>query len=507
MKTKNLAVYLLIAALGSSIFTVAALKLSGLDRRTVVLQEVSKGDSPENLAQFAKKDPDLKSTKFNVPVDFTAAAEKVTPMVVHIVATQDMSHTNLRRNEDIPDLFRDFFGDDFGREFRNRGPQNATGSGSGVIISQDGYIVTNNHVVENASKVEVILNDKRSYKADVIGTAPATDLAVLKINEKNLPNIILGNSDEVKVGEWVLAVGNPFNLESTVTAGIVSAKGRSLNILRDKDKAPIEAFIQTDAAVNPGNSGGALVNVRGELIGINTAIATPTGTYAGYSFAIPVNIAKKVIKDLIEYGSVQRGYLGVTIRQLDGKFAQELGLKNISEGVYVENFATNSAARDAGIQPGDVIVAIDGRKIKTSPELLEEVAKRRPGDKVAVEVIRNGNPKTFQVFLKGQDGEMEVAEKKGNDIQRLLGAELEDLSAEEKRKLGITGGVKISRLFSGKLSKQTDMREGFVVTKMGGEPVKNKEEFLSKLSRIKGGVFLSGVYPDAEGEYYYAFGM
>ena len=361
---------LALVAMMSSIFTISAYKLVGFDRNLVIFEASKSGNTDENLVKLAKKDGDTKAGKLDLPADFIAAAEKTTPTVVHIFATQDISKNQRFQNNDIPDFFRDFFGDDFGGNLRKnpRGPQQAQSSGSGVILSQDGYIVTNNHVVANASSLEVTMNDQRTYKAEVIGTSPEMDLAVIKIKETNLPHIVFGNSDNVKVGEWVLAVGNPFNLESTVTAGIVSAKGRNLNILREKGLDAIESFIQTDAAVNPGNSGGALINTQGELIGINTAIATPTGTYAGYSFAVPVNIVRKVVKDLIEYGTVQRGYLGVTIRQLDGKYAEEKGIKNISEGVYVESVAENSAAKEAGVQAGDVIVGLDGKKIKSSPE-------------------------------------------------------------------------------------------------------------------------------------------
>lgn len=503
MKTNQI-IPLLIVALFTSIVTLATYKLTGLDRNLVIFEEAKSSKKDENLVKLAKKG-DLKDKKLSDVPDFADIAEKATPMVVHIVATQTSKNTT-RRGGELPDMFREFFGDDFGgREFR--GPQKSQGSGSGVIISNDGYIVTNNHVIEDATEVEVILSDKRTYKAQVIGTAPSTDLAVIKINEKNLPNIVLGNSDNVRVGEWVLAVGNPFNLESTITAGIVSAKGRSLNILRDKDQAPIEAFIQTDAAVNPGNSGGALINTKGELIGINTAIATPTGTYAGYSFAVPVNIVKKVMKDLIEYGTVQRGYLGVVIRQVDGRFAQEKGLKDISEGVYVESVNENSAGAIAGIKSGDVIIGLDGKNIKSSPELLEEIGKRRPGDKVALEVIRNGKTQIINVYLKNKEGNTEITTKKTNDVLSVLGAEISEVSATEKRELGIEGGVKVNKINGGKIGKETDMKEGFIITRMGGQPIKSLEDFTKKLQNTKGGVFLSGVYPDVEGEFYYAFGM
>jgi Do/DeqQ family serine protease len=374
-------------------------------------------------------------------------------------------------------------------------------------VSQDGYIVTNNHVVADAIEVEVVLSDKKTYKAEVIGTAPTVDLAIIRIKERNLPNVVFGNSDEVKVGEWVLAVGNPFNLESTVTAGIVSAKGRNLNILRDKGADAIESFIQTDAAVNPGNSGGALINTRGELIGINTAIATPTGTYAGYSFAVPANIVIKVMKDLIEYGSLQRGYLGINIQEFNGKFAEEKGIKDLSEGVYVAGVNPGSAAADAGIKEGDVIVGMDGKKIKSSPELLGEIARRRPGDKVQLEIIRNNKKQSFNVFLKGKEGSQEFSTRtESGDVLRNLGGTLGEVSSAEKSQLKIVGGAKIKQVTGGKL-RRAGVQDGFIVTRMNGQAIKSVDDFVKKLESIPTGedVLLRGKYADSEEEYYYGF--
>lgn len=492
---------MLLIALLTSVATIVMYKIVGFDRNQVVFQEVSPKSSNDNLAKLAKTE---KLSKANVPFDFVEAASKVTPMVVHIIATQDNSaRNNSKSREEMPDLFREFFGDDL-RQFR--GPQKSQGSGSGVIISADGYIVTNNHVIENAGEVEVILNDKRSYKAEIVGTAPTTDLAVIKIKEKGLPAIVMGNSDEVKVGEWVLAVGNPFNLESTVTAGIVSAKARSIDILRQRGNDAVESFIQTDAAVNPGNSGGALVNTNGELVGINTAIATPTGTYAGYSFAVPVNIVKKIIRDLIEYGTIQRGYLGVNIVQMNGKLAEEKGLKNISEGVYVDKVNENSAAKDAGVKEGDVIIGLDGKRIKSSPELLEEIARRRPGDKVKLEILRNGVNKNIEVFLKNKDGNEKAVIKQSGELMKTLGAELENLNTAELKELKLKGGVKVSRIIGGKLLR-SGMSEGFIITHVNDDPVKSVDDFLQKMEKMKGRVMLSGRYPDDEGEYSYGFMM
>jgi serine protease Do len=501
MNKQNLLSLALVAVL-SSAFTFGIFKLSGMAGDQVVLQQVAPNSQTENLAKLAKKD---NLEKPNVPADFVQIAEKATTSVVHIHAKQGANRTTQKRGQDeMPDIFREFFGDDMFR----RGPQGGgESSGSGVIVSQDGYIVTNNHVVADAAEVEVVLSDKKTYKAEVIGTAPTVDLAVIRIKERNLPNVVFGNSDEVKVGEWVLAVGNPFNLESTVTAGIVSAKGRNLNILRDKGADAIESFIQTDAAVNPGNSGGALINTKGELIGINTAIATPTGTYAGYSFAVPANIVIKVMKDLIEYGSLQRGYLGINIQEFNGKFAEEKGIKDLSEGVYVAGVNPGSAAADAGIKEGDVIIGMDGKKIKSSPELLGEIARRRPGDKVQLEVIRNNKKQTFNIFLKGKESSQELSNRtESGDVLRGLGGTLGEVSSTEKTQLKIAGGAKIKQVTGGKL-RRAGVQDGFIVTRMNGQAIKSVDDFVKKLESIPAGedVLLRGKYPDADEEYYYGF--
>ena len=349
-------------------------------------------------------------------------------------------------------------------------PQPRVGSDSGVIINESGYIVTNNQVVANADDIEVGLHDNRTYKASVIGTDPATDLALIQIKETDLPTLPFVNSDDVRIGEWVLAVGNPFNLNSTVTAGIVSATARNINILRDQ--YAIESFIQTDAAINPGNSGGALVNLEGGLIGINTAIASPTGAYAGYGFAVPSNIVSKVVEDLLKYGSVQRGYLGVMIRGVNSTLAEEEDLEVIT-GIYVDSLLENSAAREAGIQEGDVIVSINGSTVNTAPKLQELIARKRPGDEIEVKVNRNGTEKTFTVTLNNREGNTEIVAQEKNETLNMLGADFETLDEETAQKLNIDGGVKVSRLYPGKLRKDTDMQEGFIITKVDGKPVKN----------------------------------
>lgn len=317
-----------------------------------------------------------------LPANFTEAATKAMPTVVHIRSVQQVEPRTTRERR-----FQEFFGT----------PRPSQATGSGVIISKKGYIVTNNHVVEGATEVEVTLYDKRKYKAEVLGTDPSTDLAVLRVDAPDLKAIDLGNSDNAQVGQWVLAVGNPFDLTSTVTAGIISAKGRDISIL--EGQYAIESFIQTDAAVNPGNSGGALVSTEGELIGINTAIATPTGTYAGYSFAVPVNLTKKVVQDIIDYGEVRRGYLGVTITALDNRMAKELGLQS-NNGVYVNRVLDDSGANAAGLQEGDVIVGVEGQDITSPNELQEKVGSRNPGDYVDLTIIRNGNRQTLSAQLQ-----------------------------------------------------------------------------------------------------------
>lgn len=326
----------------------------------------------------------------NTPFDFTAAAEIVTPVVVHIAAAESNDLSSQRRQGNDP--FGGFFGDGYFNQPKK-------GTGSGVIISEDGYIVTNNHVVEFADEIEVTLSNNKQYQATIIGTDARTDLAVLKIEAQGLPTLRYADSDAAKIGQWVLAVGNPLELTSTVTAGIISAKGRDINIIPGREA--IESFIQTDAAVNPGNSGGALVDAKGRLLGINTAIATRTGYYSGYSFAIPVNIMNKIVNDIIEYGSYQRGYLGVEIADLDNELAEELGL-DITQGVLIAGVEDGSPAQYAGVLPNDVIVEADGKPIKSYPELQELVGRTKVGDKITLAVNRNGAIQDIAVRLKAR---------------------------------------------------------------------------------------------------------
>lgn len=438
-----------------------------------------------------------------IPLDFTVAAEKVMPAVVHIRST----YTGQARPQyEIPEAFRDFFGP----MIPQQGPQRAQAAGSGVLINSDGYIVTNNHVIKDADEVEVALYDGRVYDAKVIGTDPDTDLAVVKIEEKDLPFLSFVDSNESKVGEWVLAVGNPFNLNSTVTAGIISAKGRSINILErntEQGSTAIESFIQTDAAINPGNSGGALVNLQGGLLGINTAIASPTGSYSGYGFAVPSNIVSKIVEDLIEFGVVQRGWLGVSITSVNSQLAGERDLK-VSSGAYIQAFANQSSAKEAGLKEGDVVVKIDNKPIRSNTSLIEYIGTRRPGDKVNITVNRDGKELTFPVVLKTREGKIGPVKPEDRDALAGLGMELEDVKENVLNDLGLEQGIMVTSLSNGKLARFTDIREGFIITKVNDRPVSSVKEFRELLKDKRAGelIILSGTYKDnPKSEYNYAF--
>ena len=480
MKISKVLGIALIAFLGG----VSALSLNWIfkDKNSYQNQEIS--------ANYQSSNNRLTSYNSNAgeQTDFTFAAEKTTNAVVHVKTTLSTGG----QNQTITDFF---FGNPYGGGMQGQ----AQASGSGVIISTDGYIVTNNHVVENATKIEVVLNDKRSYEAKLVGRDPSTDIALLKIDEKELPMITFGNSDDLKVGEWVLAVGNPFNLTSTVTAGIVSAKARNLNLL-DKNYA-IESFIQTDAAVNPGNSGGALVNTKGELIGINTAIASQTGSYSGYSFAVPSSIVKKVVADLTEFGTVQRAMLGVSIQDIDSDLAKKIGIDELT-GVYVADVNESSAAKDAGIQKDDIILKVNNILVNKVAELQEQISKFRPGEKVVITVKRNKNLKDFTVLLKNSLGTTGFVNKEASDV---LGATFEKPTESEMKKLGITHGVKISELGAGKLMK-AGVQQGFIITSINRMEVNSFEEIQNVLNRSRGGIYIEGIYPDGTSGYY-AFGI
>lgn len=420
--------------------------------------------------------------------EMVTAAEKTVDAVVHVKTAyvQQYSYGN---------PFLEYFFGDGGQ----RRSQPVVGSGSGVIISDNGYIVTNNHVIDKAQKIKVVLNDKREFDAELVGTDPGTDIALLKIDENNLPYVEPANSDNVKVGEWVLAVGNPFNLTSTVTAGIVSAKARNINLLREN--YGIEAFIQTDAAVNPGNSGGALVNRKGELIGINTAIASKTGSFSGYSFAVPVNIAMKVVEDLIEYGQVQRAVMGIMIHDLNERFASEKDIETL-EGVYIDNINTGGAADKAGIKPGDVIVRIGTVDIENVAELQEQLSKFRPGDELKVTILRDNKELEKDVVLQNKRGSTDILQ--GEDPIENLGALFEPVTKKEKKLLNISHGMKIVELESGKL-RSAGIHEGFIILAMNGMKIASENDIRQVIDQSKGGIMVEGIYPNGM-KAYYAFG-
>lgn len=421
--------------------------------------------------------------------DLTFAAEKSIHTVVHI-ATQSVRGGGWSSGNPF---FDEFFG------LRNQEPQIAQGYGSGVILSDDGYIVTNNHVIDKAQNIKVILNDKREFAAKLVGTDPSTDIALLKIDAKNLPFLSYGDSNNLKLGEWVLAVGNPFSLTSTVTAGIVSSMGRNLRM--NEDQYSIESFIQTDAVVNPGNSGGALVNQQGNLVGINTAIYSRTGSYSGYSFAVPVSIVQKVVADLKEFGTVQRAMLGVRIGDVTVEMAEKLKLDRI-EGVYVGEATSEGAAKEAGIKEGDVIVSVDGNPTRTSAELQERVSQYRPGDQVSVVVIRDNEKKPFKVTLRNTQGNTGIVRETYNAF---LGGQFETVTDKEKEKLEINNGLKITSLESGKL-KNAGIKEGFIITTVNKKPIYEVNDLKREINNAKGGILVEGIYPNGE-QAYYVFGV
>lgn len=459
--------------------------------------------TPLIVQQTAAKDKDVKFVSMpGLPaessVNFVSAAEKTIQGVVHVKTTYAMeSQSPFYSNDPFFDLL-------YGGRSK---PVQPMATGSGVIISSDGYIVTNNHVVDHAEKIEVVLEDKRTYEANVIGRDPNTDLALLKIKEKDLPFVAYGNSDNLHVGEWVLAVGNPFNLTSTVTAGIVSAKGRNLNALTADPQNgvyPIESYIQTDAAINPGNSGGALVNTAGELIGINAAIKSNTGSYAGYSFAIPVNIVKKVTTDLLEYGNVQRAFIGVSIRDLDSKLAEEKHIKNL-KGVFVNGLTNGGAGADAGILEGDVITKIADIEVNDVSELQEQVSKFRPGDKLVVTLNRNGEEKLVSLTLKNQKGDTQLVKEEKTEVASVLGGSFEPVSAGEMKKLNIKNGLKVTHLNGGKL-RSAGIREGFIITRIDKKSINTLDDVKEALENKEGGVLIEGLYSTGVAAYY-GFGL
>ncbi|WP_438946527.1 S1C family serine protease [Sediminibacterium sp.] len=443
----------------------------------------------------------------NNAIDFTAAATTGTPAVVHIktrTKAKQISNSQRQRNP-----FADMFGDDFGDFFggpRIQPEQRA--SGSGVIITEDGYIVTNNHVIDGADEINVTLANKKSYKATLIGQDPNSDLAVIKIEGKSFPYIVYGNSDDAKLGQWVLAIGYPFSLDVTVTAGIISAKARSIDINGRQGANPVESFIQTDAAVNPGNSGGALINTNGELIGINSAIASPTGSYAGYSYAIPVNMVKKIVTDIVKFGTVQRAYIGISYPkenlsdEAKRELEKELGTAyKEGEGVYITDTPEGGAAASAGLKKGDIITKIQGVNITTGPELQEQVARYKPGDKVTVQYKRGGKENTVTITLKNKAGNTDLVRR--SSVIEKLGGELVNLDKKVATANDVPGGVLVKKVGNGLLSKSR-MEDGFVITGINGKEIVNLDELKIALGNIKTGTIrIDGFYPGFEGRYTY----
>ncbi|MEE4215901.1 MAG: Do family serine endopeptidase [Bacteroidales bacterium] len=392
-------------------------------------------------------------------VDFSEVAENIVHTVVH-VKTKTIQNYSYRNP-----IMEFFYGE------QSSQPREVRGYGSGVIISSDGYIITNNHVIEGADEVDVTLNDNRTFHANVIGRDPSTDIAVLKIDSKGLPFVRYGDSDKLKLGQWVVAIGNPFNLTSTVTAGIVSAKGRSLGLLDSQYR--IESFIQTDAALNSGNSGGALVNTMGELVGITTAIISPSGAYAGNSFAIPINIVKKVVADLQEYGEVQRAIIGVNITDVTSELAEEENIKD-PKGVYITEIVPGGAAEEAGMKTGDVIVNFDGKKTDTAAELQERVSSKRPGDRVEVVVLRNNRKIEYDIVLRNLAGGTDVVEA-GGDSGVIFGVRLEPLTTAEKSEYRLTAGMKVTNVQDGRF-EDLGIREGYIIFEINGEEISTYED-------------------------------
>lgn len=499
MKLKNIFLVIFISAV-TALVSVWGYNKWMISTQKTVIQET--GKLPVNYAGF------FDGQRAAGPVDFTAASTSATPAVVHIkTKTKARQATNNLPRGRNP--FSDLFGDDFGDLFG--GPNSSTipeqrASGSGVLISEDGYIVTNNHVIDGADDINITLNNKRSYKATLVGADPSSDIAVLKIDGKSFPYMVYGNSDDVKLGQWVLAVGYPLTLDVTVTAGIISAKARTIGINRRQSENPIESFLQTDAAVNPGNSGGALINTDGQLVGINSAIASPTGSYAGYSYAVPVNIVKKVVNDLMKFGTVQRAFLGIQYSSGDPTEDErkEYGLRE-GEGVLVSDVPADGAAYAAGIKKGDIVIKINNVKVSTGPEMVEQVTRYKPGDKVTVTYLRGGRESTTTLTLKNRAGNTSVV--KSATIIEKLGGQLEALDKKTAASYDIPGGVVVKKVGSGILNK-TRIQDGFVITSANGTVIKTIDDLRIVLEKNKGNtVKLEGIYPGYESSYGYPLNL
>ena len=470
---------------------------------TYKLLQSNEAATETSFNEMFKQNPNVKLAAFDAvnaqPVDLTQAAENSLHAVVHIRSTQE---AKTRTVQQAPDIFDFFFGDGRGQQ-RQVQTQPRVGFGSGVIISKDGYIVTNNHVIDGADEISVKLNDNREFKGRVIGTDPSTDLALVKIEGDDFPTIPVGDSEALKVGEWVLAVGNPFNLNSTVTAGIVSAKARSLGVYN----GGIESFIQTDAAINQGNSGGALVNAKGELVGINAMLYSPTGAYSGYGFAIPTSIMTKVVADLKQFGTVQRALLGIkgsdlsTDLQMDERWTEELKKKadelGVKEGIYVAEVVEGGSA--AGIlKENDVIIALNGKKIHKFSDLQEMLAKHRPGDKVKVTVVRDKKEKEFEITLKNEQGTTKVVKDAGMEI---LGAAFKPVSSELKKQLNLGYGLEVTGVTNGKMA-DAGIRKGFIILKANGVPMKTVDDLEKAMKEARKspeqGLFITGMFPSGK---------
>jgi serine protease Do len=499
MKGKQLLMMILVSAVTAfgSIWTYNRF----FDNDNVALGNAQNG-MPANYAGFF----DGKANTADA-VDFTKAANAAVPAVVHIKtripAKQRTNDLPRRRSGAFDDLFEDFFG--YGPNVQ---PEQRA-SGSGVIISEDGYIITNNHVITNggdgvADEVTVTLHNKKNYKARVIGRDPSSDLAVLKIDGNKFPFLVYGNAANVQLGQWVLAIGYPLTLEATVTAGIVSATGRSININRRQSESPIESFIQTDAAVNQGNSGGALVNTSGELIGINSAILAPNGTYAGYSFAIPVTIVKKIVEDIVKYGDVQRGYLGISYAPTEDMSEEDLkryGIPTNLEGVYVSGVTPDGGAAASGIKKGDVITKVNNSVVSSGLQMSAQIASFRPGDKIPVTYLRGGKEYNVSITLKKRGDIVTM------NIGNRLGADLATLDKAKARQLGVPGGVEVIKINEGGAIGRTRMQLNFIITSVNGQDVTSLEELTKVLANVSGPVKVEGIYPGYDGTYTYPLNL
>ncbi len=475
MTTRHIIITLLCSVL-SALFAIAISQWL-MPAEPIVIREISDAQFANNKEWLSEIRP--RTFLSAAPTDFSKAAEVAITSVVSIRAIHDYRSGLFQQSQE---------------------PMTAS-TGSGVIVSSDGFVITNNHVVEGGSIIEVVLNDKHVFEADLIGSDPSTDLALIKINAKGLKAIELGNSDSLRIGEWVLAIGNPFNLESTVTAGIISAKGRNIDILEGQDR--IESFIQTDAVVNPGNSGGALVNTNGELVGINTAIITRSGGYEGYSFAIPSNLVRKIIKDLSDFGVVQRGLLGVFIEDISATTADDLGLDEVA-GVLITRISEDSGADNAGMQIGDVIIAINGYETKNASSLQEILGQLRPGNKVSLDYIRDGESRQVDIILKNKINSTSTYSAKEEKLLHDIGFELRDLSSREKKRLN-TSGIKVISVFRGSKIGTTNMEPGFIITHLNDKKMNNLKTLLDAMKEMEGELILKGIYENYEGEYFYSF--